>query len=87
MGHERELLLPTDSPLERSPYERLLADALEGDSALFTHEDSVEAAWRVVDHVLTDHTPAIPYTPGSWGPEEAAGRLIGDDGPWHNPLP
>ncbi|GIG54375.1 glucose-6-phosphate dehydrogenase [Demequina activiva] len=87
VGHERELLLPTESELEREPYERLLADALKGDSALFTHEDSVEAAWRVVDGVLTDHTPAIPYAPGSWGPEEAAGRLIGHDGPWHNPRP
>lgn len=85
VGHEQELLLPTESPLERAPYERLLADALAGDSALFTHEDSVEAAWRVVDAVLTDHAATIPYTPGTWGPEEAAGRLIGDHGPWHNP--
>ncbi|WP_297084031.1 glucose-6-phosphate dehydrogenase [uncultured Demequina sp.] len=87
VGHEQELLLPTESPLERQPYERLLTDALKGDSALFTHEDSVEAAWRVVDGVLTDHAGAIPYRPGTWGPEEAAGRLIGDHGPWHNPLP
>ena len=87
VGHERELLLPTESTFELEPYERLLADALQGDSALFTHEESVEAAWRVVDGVLTDHTPAIPYKPGSWGPEEAAGRLIGHDGPWHNPRP
>ena len=86
VGHEQELRLPTESPLEREPYERLLADALRGDSALFTHEDSVEAAWRVVDAVLTDHAPAIPYEPGSWGPEEAAGRLIGEDGPWHRPV-
>ncbi|GMA37309.1 glucose-6-phosphate dehydrogenase [Demequina litorisediminis] len=86
VGHEQELLLPTESPLEREPYERLLADALHGDSALFTHEDSVEAAWRVVDAVLTDHAPAMRYAPGTWGPEEAAGRLIGDDGPWHNPV-
>ncbi|WP_084076670.1 glucose-6-phosphate dehydrogenase [Demequina sp. NBRC 110057] len=85
VGHEQELLLPTESPLEREPYERLLADALHGDSALFTHEDSVEAAWNVVDSVLHDHSPAIPYKPGSWGPEEAAGRLIGHDGPWHQP--
>lgn len=85
VGHEQELRLPTESPLEVEPYERLLADALRGDSALFTHEDSVEAAWRVVDAILTDHTPAIPYEPGSWGPEEAAGRLIGQDGPWLNP--
>ncbi|WP_084104113.1 glucose-6-phosphate dehydrogenase [Demequina sp. NBRC 110056] len=86
VGHEQELLLPTESELERAPYERLLTDALKGDSALFTHEESVEAAWRVVDGILEDRPAAIPYQPGTWGPEEAAGRLIGDDGPWHNPL-
>ncbi|MFW7414936.1 glucose-6-phosphate dehydrogenase [Demequina sp. SO4-18] len=85
VGHEQELRLHTESPLDVEPYERLLADALRGDSALFTHEESVEAAWRVVEGILTDHTPAIAYEPGSWGPEEAAGRLIGQDGPWLTP--
>ncbi|MFW2514027.1 glucose-6-phosphate dehydrogenase [Demequina sp. SO4-13] len=85
VGHEKELLLHTESDLEVAPYERLLTDALRGDNALFTHEDSVEAAWRVVESILTDHTPVIPYEPGSWGPEEAAGRLIGQDGPWVTP--
>ncbi|MFV0634432.1 glucose-6-phosphate dehydrogenase [Demequina sp.] len=85
VGHERELVLDTESPLEREPYERLLSDALRGDSALFTHEDSVEAAWRVVEAVLTDHAPAIPYEPGTWGPEAQADALIGHHGPWHDP--
>jgi len=33
-------------------YERLLGDALAGDSTLFAREDTVEAAWRIVDPVL-----------------------------------
>ncbi len=83
-GEQRELLVATHSPDVRQPYERLLGDAIQGDRALFTVEDSVEAAWMAVDAVLTDHDPAIEYAPGTWGPEEAD-RLIGADGPWRNP--
>ena len=34
------------------PYERLLGDAIKGDASLFAREDSVEAAWRVLDQIL-----------------------------------
>ncbi len=84
-GDAHELTLQVDATEERLPYERLLTDALEGDGSLFTAEDSVEAAWRVVDDVLTDHDPAVPYAPGTWGPTAHADALIGDDGPWNNP--
>ncbi|WP_228373769.1 glucose-6-phosphate dehydrogenase [Demequina maris] len=84
VGEQRELVASTGGAAARRPYERLLADAIQGDRALFTSEDSVEAAWRVVDGILTDHAPAIRYTPGTWGPTEAD-TLIGGDGPWHDP--
>ncbi|MBC7297403.1 MAG: glucose-6-phosphate dehydrogenase, partial [Demequina sp.] len=71
-----------ESTHERAPYERLLAGAMAGDRALFTAGGSVEAAWRVVDDVLTDHEPAIPYEIGTWGPPEAD-RLAADFGGWH----
>lgn len=87
VGTERELELHTDSRRERLPYERLLTDAMSGDQALFTHEDSVDAAWRVVDEVLDLPTPPLPYDKGTWGPVQAARALIGDDGPWHDPVP
>ena len=32
-----------------SPYERLLADAMRGDSMLFVREDEVETAWSIVE--------------------------------------
>ncbi len=83
-GTQQEFVLHTESPLERAPYERLLAGALEGDRALFTSRGSVEAAWRVVDAVLTDHDPAIPYAPGTWGPAEAD-ALAAPWGGWFNP--
>ncbi len=84
VGDQRELTLLNAQPDEDQPYERLLSDALAGDGALFTREDSVEAAWAVVDPVLEDHDPVHPYPPGSWGPEEA-NVLIRPNGRWHNP--
>ena len=70
--------------LRALPYARLLADALVGDDALFTHQDAVEAAWAVVEPVLETHTAAVPYDKGSWGPIEGE-RLIAADGGWRNP--
>ena len=84
VGDQEELYL-TEEPLsEETPYERLLGDAMMGDGALFTREDAVEAAWRVVDPVLKNHPKAYPYPHGSWGPKEAD-ALIAKDGGWHNP--
>ena len=60
-------MLCNDSPGEMSAYERLLGDALDGESLLFAREDGVESAWRVVDRVLTDHGPAYPYDAGHVG--------------------
>lgn len=84
VGDQRELYMLEEEPGEQAPYERLLGDALAGDSALFTREDAVEAAWTVVEPVLEEHPPVQAYERGSWGPKEA-NELIGSDGPWHNP--
>jgi glucose-6-phosphate 1-dehydrogenase len=84
LGDQRELFLLDEQPDEMTPYQRLLGDAMAGKGALFTREDSVEAAWAVVDPVLANHHPSIPYAPGGWGPEEAD-ALIASSGGWHNP--
>ena len=84
VGDQRELYLVSEQPGEEAPYERLLSDAMAGNGALFTREDAVEAAWAVVDPILTKHPRAIPYRRGSWGPT-SADALIGADGPWSNP--
>jgi len=78
--------LPLDLSMPRGAqrriaYERLLLDALNGNSALFVRSDEVEAAWSWVDSIVaawaqTD-TPVIGYPAGSWGPEEAADFLPG----------
>ena len=84
VGEQRELYLSEEQPGAESPYERLLGDAMRGDGALFTREDSVEAAWAVVDPVLKSHHRAIPYRRGSWGPKES-NAIITANGGWRNP--
>jgi len=84
VGLQRELSLLNGNPDEKEPYERLLGDALAGDGALFTHADTVEAAWAVVDPLLRDHGTVHRYPPGGWGPPQAD-ALIAPSGPWRNP--
>ena len=58
-------------------YERLLLDAIQGDAALFSRSDSIEAQWAIMDQILegwensTNAPPLVSYAPGSWGPQEA----------------
>ena len=66
------------------PYDRLIGAALDGQRWLFARQETVEAAWRVVDPVLGDATPVTPYARGSWGPKEAD-RLLPDRDTWHDP--
>ena len=86
IGEEVELVARHHSGDEMMPYERLLGDAIRGDAALFARQDSVEAAWRVVDPILGSATPLSQYEPNTWGPPAADQVLAGDDG-WHNPRP
>ena len=85
VGVQRELYLGEDDPSAMSTYERLLGDAMAGDSALFTDEDAVMAAWSVVEPVLAEHGAALPYKSGGWGPAESVAR-IANDGGWHDPV-
>jgi glucose-6-phosphate 1-dehydrogenase len=77
----------TDNPQvgEMGAYERLLTDALRGDSTLFAREDSVEQAWRIVDPVIQHGTPLYEYDPGTWGPVEMEQKLVPAGG-WHDPV-
>jgi glucose-6-phosphate 1-dehydrogenase len=75
--------------LRESPeaYERLLHDALLGDATLFTRADEVEAAWRIVDPLLSAWRDGEPerYAAGSAGPD-AADVLPARDGHRWRPL-
>jgi glucose-6-phosphate 1-dehydrogenase len=67
------------------PYDRLIGAALNGERWLFAAQETVEAAWRVVDPVLGDSVPVVPYQRGSWGPGQAAGLLPSGEA-WHDPV-
>jgi glucose-6-phosphate 1-dehydrogenase len=67
-----------------SPYERLLHDAMVGDHTLFPRWDSVEATWEVVEPLLSDPPPVLPYAPGTWGPQEAD-KFVRNLGGWRDP--
>ena len=84
VGDQRDLFLCEDRPGEPLPYERLLSDAMQGDQTLFIDQGALESSWSVLEPVLSNHPPALPYAVGSWGPAQAD-ALIAADGGWHNP--
>ena len=68
-------------------YERLLLDALIGDSTLFTRNDEVDAAWEFITSILEGWNelppPKFPnYAAGEWGPAEAARLFRPGEGAW-----
>ena len=71
-------------------YERLIVDALIGESTLFTRSDEVEQAWRLVDSVRNawdkQTVRDLPlYACGSMGPVEADLLLEKDGRHWIQP--
>jgi glucose-6-phosphate 1-dehydrogenase len=83
-GREIELFACRSQADEMTPYERLLGDAIRGDSTLFARQDSVEIAWDIVDRLLASGPQAERYPPGSWGPS-AADRMVERYGGWYDP--
>jgi glucose-6-phosphate 1-dehydrogenase len=83
-GREVELFVSQQQGDEMDAYERLISEALIGDTAHFARQDEVEAAWAIVDPVLGLQTSPYEYTPGTWGPEQAD-HLISGPCSWHNP--
>jgi len=67
-------------------YERLLLEAMRGNSTLFISRDEIEQAWTWVDSMQnawasTDDKPKA-YAAGSWGPEAACDLLKRDGRGW-----
>jgi glucose-6-phosphate 1-dehydrogenase len=82
---KREELSFSEMPgSDMRPYDRLIGAALDGDRWLFARQDTVEAAWRIVDPILGDVVPVHPYAKGSWGPKEADALLPAGE-TWHDP--
>ena len=51
-GKDVELALTQQAADDMPPYERLLGDAMRGQSELFARQDLVEAQWRAVEPIL-----------------------------------
>lgn len=73
-------------------YERLLLDAIAGDTTLFLRHDEVEAAWQIVDPIIQVwagkplHQNEF-YRAGTWGPAAADELLTRAGHAWRNPRP
>jgi glucose-6-phosphate 1-dehydrogenase len=80
----QELSFAEPAGSDMRPYDRLIGAALNGERWLFARQDTVEAAWKVVEPVLGDVVPAIPYAKGTWGPSQADGLLPAGE-TWHDP--
>ena len=73
-----------------SAYERLLFDAMSGDSTLFARADAVEAAWKFVAPVQrvwnSDQGDKVYcYRAGTWGPQIAHDLIEGSKTGWRFP--
>ena len=72
-------------------YERLILDALLGDSTLFIRSDEVEQAWSFIDQLQAgwqaeDPGDPLPeYSAGTWGPTEADVMLGKANRRWRRP--
>jgi glucose-6-phosphate 1-dehydrogenase len=75
LGEEVELVVRHHSGDKMSPYGRPLSDAVRGDASLFAREDSVEAAWRLVDPILGNVTLIHEYEPNTRGSPKPGGSL------------
>ncbi len=68
-------------------YERLLLDAIIGDSTLFTRADEVDAAWEFITSIHEGWAalppPELPnYAAGEWGPAESDRLFRPGEGGW-----
>jgi glucose-6-phosphate 1-dehydrogenase len=83
-GRDVELFVDQRDKDEAEAYERLIGAALIGDTSLFARQDEVEAAWAVVEPVLSADSKPYEYVQGTWGPKEADDVIEGECS-WHNP--
>lgn len=81
---QQDLVFAEHAADDARPYDRLIGAALDGNRVLFARQDTVEAAWRVVDPILGDVVPLQRYQRGTWGPKEADDLLPEGDS-WHDP--
>lgn len=76
---------------KKSPeaYERLLLDAMLGDSTLYARGDMVEMTWELVMPIINVWQNTVPnfpnYEAGTWGPKEADEFIEQEGRRWRRP--
>jgi len=83
-GEQIELFACDAVKDEMAPYERLIGDAMKGDTTLFTRAEASELAWKIVDPVLEAAPKVHEYEPGTWGPAAANAKIAPPHG-WLDP--
>ncbi len=72
-----------------SAYERLLYDAMKGDSTLYARTEEVIAMWKFLMPIIEvwkeNGTPLHGYPAGTWGPDNADDLIEGDKMTWRYP--
>ncbi|MEQ1786566.1 MAG: glucose-6-phosphate dehydrogenase [Acidimicrobiales bacterium] len=63
-------------------YQRLLEDAMVGDTRRFGRADALDEQWRIFEPALAQPHPVSLYHRGTWGPS-AADTLAAGIGGWH----
>ena len=71
-------------------YERLILDAMLGDSTLFIRDDETEASWSFITRIheawAERRERGIPiYSAGTWGPQEADELIASRAAVWRKP--
>lgn len=68
-------------------YEKLMFDALNGDSTNFSHWREVRASWSLIDRIIdiwqANQVPLHTYAAGTMGPQAAFDLLEEFDTKWH----
>jgi glucose-6-phosphate 1-dehydrogenase len=66
-------------------YQRLLEDAMVGDTRRFGRADALAEQWRIFELAIAAPHPVSTYHQGTWGPS-VADTLAATVGGWHEPL-
>ena len=69
-----------------TPYEVIFEAALAGDRTLFTRQETIEEAWRIVQPLLAARPRLHGYRRNSWGPGAGA-KLLREGQSWREPWP
>jgi glucose-6-phosphate 1-dehydrogenase len=69
----------------QAPYQRLLEDAMVGDTRRFGRADALAEQWRIFEDAIAAPHPVTAYHQGTWGPS-VADTFAAAVGGWHEPL-